>query len=156
MKLKFSGAYIQENLPRNTHHGGSNNMGGKMIDKSMTEEVRKALEESIEKWKWNLALVQKNIDKKIKSKDSGFYIGRSRLKLGVKDCPLCKIFYVCSSGCPIWKSGHNECRNTPYFSVAIMVDEDEICSQELAEEIEAEIEFLESLRPKKKKNQEQY
>lgn len=104
----------------------------------MNNRARAALEESILSWKSKLARAKAGKD----------------FALGPEYCPLCCIFHpgICSDsaargncgGCPVQaRTGRPFCRDTPYTLVA----DSETGTRKQIKAIEAEIAFLESLRP---------
>lgn len=115
----------------------------------MDHTTSEALEASIEHWKENLRCAED---------------GRwEDVRVNGTDCPLCDKFFAGIKtppclGCPIQvRTGRIYCRGTPYTEVLKELEkcnradslEQEVTHEPLIAAVEAEIEFLESLRPPK-------
>ena len=99
-----------------------------------------ALKESIRKWKWLVGYLEKNPDSEIPNANG-------------QSCALCHIFAKINDdciGCPVYEyTGLHGCRNTPYIKY-----DDASYGNSVKRAIhhaQAEVEFLESLLPKKPK-----
>lgn len=119
----------------------------------MLDETRKAIEESIVKWK-----------KKASEENP------MNIKISTSECPLCQLFnndYTeegneCLS-CPIFEeTGYDYCEATPCDKATLHLhdwrfsqskEEIETYKQEFREAAKKEIEFLKSLLPNKEKDQ---
>lgn len=106
----------------------------------MNPQTRAALEDSIKHWEENVEAAKH---------------GRP-VDISGKSCALCERFFVLEAtypclGCPIHiHTNKNCCRDTPYWKVAELVEEDEgqcDISSDLITACEEELAFLISLRP---------
>ena len=103
-----------------------------LVKKIYTEEAIRA---SIRKWERNKRLAAK----------------KEPLLLGVKNCPLCKLFFKAGCvGCPVMKkTGWWHCRQTPYQGLFKISRQ---CTQILMARCQWEIDFLSSMLPENKNN----
>lgn len=136
----------------------------------MTEEALKALKASIRVWRKKYKLLSENVGRRLTVKDGDVdrvvcryneVIGR--VPVGASDCPLCKVFrgryhrdrFTRCCGCPVSEStGDSSCRGTPYHAFSRALPSwgcSGRVTKALVEACKAELDFLVSLLPAKKK-----
>lgn len=113
-----------------------------------------ALQKSIRHWERNLAVAKKSLGKEITSiSSSEFKFGNSDFSMSGFACALCKKnISNCCLGCPVRKrTSKGNCYETPYQDLryALLHRECHKVTKEIIMLVEAEVEFLKSLKKPK-------
>lgn len=111
----------------------------------MKDKASVALNESIKKWQQKLKIAKSLLGKRNP-------IVPDEYRFGPDACPLCELYmnrFLCK-GCPVsQKPSRTMCRDTPYYDAYLKAYN---FSDETIVAIQKEIDFLKSLRKKKKKS----
>lgn len=115
------------------------------------------LEQSIKHWQDNLVIAKKSLGKLITVVGFGvFEFGEFDFNMSSSACPLCRQYSsnrYCND-CPVMKkTNHAVCNRTPYRDLlyALQLREHKKVTKEIVKLVEAEVKFLKSLRPPKRK-----